>query len=207
MAFAAFFRVLLSAAYASRVRALQQGDGQEGTDTTSAAEDPAQETASAARQASTSAEAATEAPTAVPAPASGSVAAGAALQELAPAAALQLLALFQREGRLLDFLFEDIGQFQDDEVGAAVRVIHAGCRRVLDDHVELGPIRPEEEGTQITLDAGFPAHEIRLTGNVVGQPPFRGTLNHAGWRARSVRLPQINPGHDVEVVAPAEVEL
>jgi hypothetical protein len=32
---------------------------------------------------------------------------------------------------------------------------------------------------------------VRLTGNVVGKAPFKGTLSHRGWRATDVRLPQL----------------
>src|SRR5262245_3785422 len=37
---------------------------------------------------------------------------------------LRLLALLQREGRLLDFLLEDIQGYGNDQIGAAVRDIH-----------------------------------------------------------------------------------
>src|SRR5690242_20660684 len=43
--------------------------------------------------------------------------------------AVQLLALLQREGRLLDFLGEPIDSFNDAQVGAAVRAIHKGCKK------------------------------------------------------------------------------
>ena len=46
-----------------------------------------------------------------------------------------------------------------------------------------------------------------MTGNVVGQPPFTGTLQHKGWRVTAVRLPALTAGHDTRVIAPAEVEL
>jgi delta 1-pyrroline-5-carboxylate dehydrogenase len=55
--------------------------------------------------------------------------------------------------------------------------------------------------------AGFDAAAVRLTGNVVGQPPFTGTLTHRGWRVTEIRLPRLAEGHDVRVLAPAEVEL
>ena len=59
----------------------------------------------------------------------------------------------------------------------------------------------------VKLPAGFDASEVKLTGNVVGEPPFSGTLQHRGWRVADVRLPRIVKGHHVEIVAPAEVEL
>jgi hypothetical protein len=48
---------------------------------------------------------------------------------------------------------------------------------------------------------------VRLVGNLVGEPPFSGTLTHRGWRVRELRLPKIASGHDTHIVASAEVEL
>lgn len=121
-------------------------------------------------------------------------------------AALQLLALMQREGRLLDFLQQDVTAFGDAEIGAAARVVHDGCRKALGAHLELEPVRGEAEGTRVTLDTVDP-NSIKLVGNVSGSTPFHGTLRHRGWRALSVRLPKAVEGHDPRVLAPAEVEL
>ena len=121
--------------------------------------------------------------------------------------ALQLLGLLQREGRLMDFLMEDIGSYSDAEIGAAARVVHDQCRSVLATHVRVERIRAEAEGAPVTVAAGFSASEVRLVGEVAGQAPFRGVLKHAGWRAIGIELPQLSDGHDVSVIAPAEVEL
>lgn len=122
-------------------------------------------------------------------------------------AALQLLALLQRESRFVDFLQEDIGAYSDADVGGAARLLHGGARKVLQDAFDLEPVRTEAEGSRLTLPAGFDAAAVRVTGNVVGQPPFTGTLQHKGWRATAVRLPALTEGHDTRVIAPAEVEL
>jgi hypothetical protein len=129
------------------------------------------------------------------------------LKEATTDAALQLLALLQREGRFIDFLKEDVSGFSDAEIGAAARVVHEGCKKALDEHFELEPIREEDEGTSVTLESGFDASAIRMTGNVVGEPPFSGTLSHRGWRVTSVKLPKTTEEHDARIVAPAEVEL
>jgi hypothetical protein len=123
------------------------------------------------------------------------------------AAGLAVLALLQREGRLIDFLQEDVASFSDAEVGAAARVVHAGSRKVINQYLSLEPALPDSEGAAVTVPAGFNAERIRLTGNIAGQPPFRGTLKHHGWIATSVRLPAISPTLDPRVIAPAEVEL
>ncbi|MBB1601961.1 DUF2760 domain-containing protein [Variovorax sp. UMC13] len=122
-------------------------------------------------------------------------------------AALQLLALLQRESRFVDFLREDIAAYSDADVGGAARLLHGGARKVIEDTFDLEAVRPEAEGSRLTLPAGFDAAAVRVTGNVVGQPPFTGTLQHKGWRATAVRLPALTEGHDARVIAPAEVEL
>jgi hypothetical protein len=122
-------------------------------------------------------------------------------------AALQLLALFQREGRLVDFLEEDVASFPDADIGAAARVVHQGCRKALREHAKLAPVRSEDEGAKVTLDDGFDASQVKLTGNVEGKGPYNGTLRHRGWRVQELKLPSAAPGHDARIVAQAEVEL
>jgi hypothetical protein len=121
--------------------------------------------------------------------------------------ALQLLGLLQREGRLVDFLQQDLSAFGDAEIGAATRVVHEGCRRALTRHVKVAPIRAENEGSKVTLEAGYAPAQIKLTGNVAGSPPYRGVLRHRGWRAESIDLPRAVGDHDARVLAPAEIEL
>ena len=114
--------------------------------------------------------------------------------------ALGLLAALQATGRLVDFLEEDLAPYGDDQIGAAVRDIHDGCRRVLRERVALEPVLAGAEGDAITIDAGFDP------GAFVGAPPFRGVLRHGGWRVKTVTLP-VRRGQDARVVAPAEVEI
>jgi len=127
--------------------------------------------------------------------------------ELTPTPALQLLGLLQREGRLVDFLQQDIASFPDADVGAAARVVHEGCRRTLRSHATIEPVRPESEGAPIELAAGFAPDEVKLTGGVGGQPPYKGVLRHRGWRATRLELPRVVGQHDSHILAPAEVEL
>lgn len=125
-----------------------------------------------------------------------------------PQAAIQLLALLQRQGRLIDFLQEDLTLYEDSQIGAAVRSIHQGCRDTLREHMELKPIFQEPEGTQVNVPPDFNPRAIRLTGNVSGDPPFSGVLRHRGWRAERVELPQPTVEQKKDwVVAPAEVEV
>jgi hypothetical protein len=123
------------------------------------------------------------------------------------AGALLLLGLFQREGRLVDFLNEAIDGYDDAAIGAAVRDVHKGLKKVLAEHIPLVAVVDAEENEAYTVDAGFDPARIRLTGNVAGSPPFTGTLRHHGWRAAKVALPDAAAGLDLTVIAPAEVEV
>lgn len=120
---------------------------------------------------------------------------------------LWLLALLQREGRLLDFLLEDIEGISDAQVGAAVRNIHRHCRKALTEHLTLTAILPGEEDSTVNVPTKFDASAIRLTGNVTGQPPFNGALRHHGWRVTNLKLSPPPAGADPMVVQPAEVEI
>jgi len=129
------------------------------------------------------------------------------LRESGPEAALQLLALLQREGRLIDFLEEDVASFSDAQIGAAARVVHDGCRKALREHFPMEAVRTEEEGSNVILEKGYDANRVRITGNVTGDAPFRGKLAHRGWKVREVKLPKMTQGHDASVVCAAEVEV
>jgi hypothetical protein len=123
------------------------------------------------------------------------------------ASGLFVLSALQREGRLIDFLQQDVAGFSDEDVGAAARVVHAGCSKALKQYFELGPAISTPEGATLNVPKGFDAQRIRLTGNVTGQPPYKATVKHHGWIAKDVRLPELAEGLDPKVVAPAEVEL
>src|SRR5919198_1279221 len=142
-------------------------------------------------------------PATAAAPASAAVAAAKPAHH---AEALHLLALLQRDGRLVDFLAEDLAGFSDAEIGAAARTVHAGCKKALEAYLELEPVFRDSEGATVTVAAGFDPAAVRLTGNVVGAPPFRGALRHHGWRATRAAFPP-PPKQDPKIIAPAEVEL
>ena len=129
------------------------------------------------------------------------------LKEYTPDAALQVLGLLQKEARFIDFIKEDITAYNDADIGAAARVVHDGCNKALNEHFSLAPIRTEQEGSNITLPVGFDAAAIRLTGNIVGNAPFTGSLVHKGWQVTEVRLPKLTQGHNPNIVAAAEIEL
>lgn len=123
------------------------------------------------------------------------------------ASGLFLLSMLQREGRFIDFVQEEIAPYSDGEVGAAARVVHEGCRKVVRQYLSLERVLPQSEGEGVTVPAGFDAQRIRLTGNVAGDPPFKGTLKHHGWATTAVNLPEPPKAIDPKILAPAEVEL
>jgi hypothetical protein len=115
--------------------------------------------------------------------------------------------LLQREGRLLDFLLENIQAYPDEQIGAAVRDIHRQAQAALKEHLVLEPVLSQSEGAAVEVPAGFDPSAVRLTGNVTGQPPFKGTLQHHGWRVKEIKLAAPPEGQDEFVLMPAEVEL
>lgn len=128
--------------------------------------------------------------------------------KLSQRAKIQTLVILQREGRLIDFLQEDLSQCEDAQIGAAVRSIHSGCKESLTEYIDIEPIFDDEEGEEVVVPQGFDSKAIQLTGNITGNPPFRGILRHRGWRAAQIRLPQLSSQEDENnVLAPAEVEV
>jgi hypothetical protein len=112
----------------------------------------------------------------------------------------------QREGRLVDFLQQDVATFADADVGAAARVVHEGCRSALRAHASVASVRPESEGAPVSVSADDVA-QVKLLGNVKGAAPYRGVLRHRGWRVESLKLPEYVGAQDLALIAPAEVEL
>lgn len=121
--------------------------------------------------------------------------------------AVYTLVVLQREGRLIDFLQEDIAGYADAQVGAAVRQVHARCRKALADHFSIQPVHAGNEEQQVTVPAGFDPRHIRVSGKVSGEPPFTGVLRHRGWRVDKVDFPQRHGKLDPMVIQPAEVEV
>jgi len=120
---------------------------------------------------------------------------------------LHLISLLQREGRLLDFFNEDLDSFNNEQIGAAVRKIHADCKSAIQKYIGPKPIMDQEEGENVTIEPGFDPSSIKMTGNVSGKPPFMGTLQHKGWRCSKFEMPGLSNIKDPNIIAPAEVEI
>jgi hypothetical protein len=122
--------------------------------------------------------------------------------------AVTLLATLQREARFIDFIKEPLDSYSDAQIGAAVRDVHRDCAQALDRLFAIRALDSQEEGSTLEVPAGFDAGRYHLTGNVTGNPPFRGRLVHHGWEAGEIRLPEWSgTPQSARVIAPIEVEL
>lgn len=150
-----------------------------------------------------------EAPAEVAAPAiAPSTETAAEAEKAAEVAVVQLLGLLQAKGRFIDFLMDDVTAYSDQQVGAAARVVHQGCKAVIEEHLQVSPVENGPENRSVTLEPGFEKDDYRLVGKVSGEPPFTGTLRHKGWRTDAVTLPRSTRKQErLPVIAPAEVEI
>lgn len=122
--------------------------------------------------------------------------------------ALTLLATLQREARFIDFLKEPLEGFSDAQVGAVARDVHRDCGRVIERWFGVIPLSDQQEGATVELPAGFDAGQYRLTGQVAGEPPYRGRIVHPGWKATRAETPTWTGSEAAaRVIAPTEVEV
>ncbi len=120
---------------------------------------------------------------------------------------VQVISILQKKGRLIDFLQEDISGYEDSQIGAAVRNIHKDCLEAINDSMNIEPVMKETEGSEVTIEEGFDPSAVRLTGNVLGSPPFKGVLRHNGWRVSTTGVPPLPANQDLSIIEPAEVEI
>ncbi len=120
---------------------------------------------------------------------------------------LHFFSVLQREGRLMDFLSEDLDRYEDEQIGAAVRNIHENCTKVVSKYLNTEPILEKDEEEEVIVEADFDPNAVKLTGNVTGEPPFKGVVRHRGWRTRKLELPTLSGTQDPRIIAPAEVEI
>jgi hypothetical protein len=215
MAFRCFFKLLFGGKLPAEAAAYLPGDARPAL--TGAEDEPASEAGEPGQRAGRAAEAAkavhpaepaqlVEDEPVAPAPRAPARKSASAAEQHAEGV-LAFLALLQREGRLVDFLQESLDDYEDSDIGASVRDIHRGLRKVLGDYFSIEPVMPGQEDDPVSVPRGFDPGEVRLVGDVTGQPPFKGVLRHHGWRVVEVNLPTLSEGVDRHVLAPAEVEI
>ncbi|MDX1963881.1 MAG: DUF2760 domain-containing protein [Pirellulales bacterium] len=196
----AFFATLFNRALAEQVRAVLDGkpfDGEllgvEGAGTAST---------TAKRPAGTATS------TTPPRPAAGASSPPPRPAASARSDALTLLAALQREGRLLDFLMEDLGSYADAQVGAVARDLHRDCRGVVQRMFGLAPLATEPEGSRIELTAPYDAARYRVLGSAPESGRITGTILHPGWQATRSELPVWSGSPSGQnILAPTEVEV
>jgi len=120
---------------------------------------------------------------------------------------IQLLGALQEKGRLVDFLMEDIKDYEDAQIGAAVRNIHADCKKTLKEYFPMKSVVNVAENEEFQVNEGFDPSHIKLTGNVGSKPPFKGVVRHSGWMVEEIKLPLRSASADKNVVAAAEIEI
>jgi hypothetical protein len=122
-------------------------------------------------------------------------------------AALRMLAILQAESRLVDFLLEDIQGASDQQIGQAVREVHKKAQAALKQHAVIETVLSGSEGDTATVPRGFDPSAIRVIGNVTGEPPFTGQIQHPGWRVKELKVSPPPEGADEFVLQPAEVQI
>jgi uncharacterized protein DUF2760 len=130
------------------------------------------------------------------------------LEPPARSEAITLLASLQREARLVDLVKQPLGEFSDEQIGAAARNVLTDSAAVLDRFFALRPVIAGEEGADCVVPSGYDPAKFKLAGNPSGPGPYRGKLSHHGWQASSAKLPTWTGSHDAAlVIAPAEVDV
>jgi hypothetical protein len=145
----------------------------------------------------------------LPQPLSGSALSGLADTQLNYQAVV-LLGLFQQKGRLIDFLMQDITVIDDNRIGSVARIVHQGCKKVIDEHFTIVPISTAPEGENVKIEPPFKPSFYRLSGKVTNESTsYTGKVVHRGWKSTAVKLPKPIDNDDLIsdlVITPAEVE-
>jgi hypothetical protein len=120
--------------------------------------------------------------------------------------AIQLLSDLQKEGRLVDFLEEDLTEYEDDEIGSSVRGIHEGCKKVMDKILEKEKLLDQEEESSVRVNKDYNPNELKLSGRVSENFPQKGVLVHPGWKVKNLKLSS-RPKASSDIICPAEIEI
>ena len=118
--------------------------------------------------------------------------------------ALTLLAVMQKESRILDLIFDDLDGYSDEQIGGASRQVLRDLRDCLDSHLKIESLVDNQEGDVVQIpDAASPIR-WKVIGDASAQS---GTLTHAGYVAKKVALPEwTGTEESASIIAPAEVD-
>lgn len=125
--------------------------------------------------------------------------------------AITLLAVLQRDARLLDLVHESLDDYSDEQIGGAARNVLRDARKTLERVFALKRLVDVAEGDRIEIPGQASPIRWRVLGSGVNSTDSSagssGTLVHAGWIASKADLPTwTGKKEDVLVVAPVEVE-
>jgi hypothetical protein len=125
--------------------------------------------------------------------------------------AITMLAVLQRDARLLDLVHESLDDYSDEQIGGAARNVLRDTSKALEKVFGLRRLVDVAEGDRIEIPNQASPIRWRVLGSgtnsTEGSSGSRGTLVHAGWIASKTELPTwTGKKEDVLVVAPAEVE-
>jgi hypothetical protein len=117
---------------------------------------------------------------------------------------ITLLALLQKESRLVDLILEDMESYSDEQIGGAARRVLRDARECLQTYVPIEPLVEGREGEMIRVPDTASPLRWRLLGDASASS---GTLLHAGWVARKVQLPEWSGSQENSmIISPAEVD-
>lgn len=118
--------------------------------------------------------------------------------------ALTLLAVMQKESRILDLIFDDLDGYSDEQIGGASRQVLRDLRDCLDSHVKIESLVDKQEGDVVQIPDTASPIRWKVIGDASAQS---GTLTHAGYVAKKVTLPEwTGTEENASIIAPAEVD-
>jgi hypothetical protein len=100
---------------------------------------------------------------------------------------LLLLSLMQREARLIDFLMEDITEYSNEQVGAAIRDVHKKASGILKRCYD--PIALVAQEGEVDLEVAYNAEVWDVSGKIPQAGSFKAEVIHSGWMAQKLELP------------------
>ena len=129
--------------------------------------------------------------------------------EALQAEVVSLLSHLQKQGRFLDFVMGDISKYPDEKVGAAARIVHQGCLKVIEEYFDMAPVFTTDEGNVISITEQDNPRGYKILGKGAGSLPIKGRLIHKGWKTSRVDLPSKTSISDADrtIIAPAELEI
>jgi len=120
---------------------------------------------------------------------------------------LRILALLQQEAKFVDFILDDLSQATPTQIADYVKQMQPKAKETLQKYLKIDTVIAETEGQETTVPVGFDPSTIRVLGNVTGNPPFKGSVDHPGLKVTELKLPPVPEGQNLFVLQPAEVQL